>query len=478
MNKYSSEQEAYMVNYYNGLSERERRHYAAIEALKLGHGGISYIADLLGCSRKTIIKGIKEVKEQKDYQKLYEVLFTNNQSCICSSFSTTIDSLYNVESDSFFEVDVPGHKVSLLECHQKSLLQRFRARLSKKVLFNIRCEIRKHLSSKGVRKKGGGRKKIIDTIPGIDQAFLDILSEYTAGSPVIGRIKWTNLAPREIAEELEKKYGIKVSNNVVRQLLTQHGFVRRKMKKCRTFKSDPDRDAQFKKITRLKALYRKNNNPVICVDSKKSESIGEVFRAGKVYTTEEIEALDHDFPSYTEGKARLYSVYDLYKNNCYSFITTSSDTTEFACDCIKSWWNTAGIIEYPEATSILVLADAGGSNSCRYNIFKEDLQKVSNEIGIEIRMAHFPPYTSKYNPVDHRVFCHITRACQGVLLTSIELLKELVERTTTKTGLKVVATIVKKTFETKRKASEEFLKNMPIKADSFLGKLNYRAIPQ
>ena len=142
------------------------------------------------------------------------------------------------------------------------------------------------------------------------------------------------------------------------------------------------------------------------------------------------------------------------------------------------WWERYGKHLYPGATSILILADGGGSNSSRHYIFKEDLQKLVNVIGIEIRMAHYPPYTSKYNPIEHRMFCHVTRACARAVLTSVELVKELTEKTATSTGLKVFATITNKIYKTARKASADFRNNLPIIADKYLGQWNYRAVPQ
>ena len=159
-------------------------------------------------------------------------------------------------------------------------------------------------------------------------------------------------------------------------------------------------------------------------------------------------------------------------------IGISKDTSEFSCDSIKHWWTTIGCKLYPNASSILILADGGGSNSSRHYIFKEDLQKLVNEIGIEIRMAHYPPYTSKWNPVEHRVFPHITRAMQGVILKSHDMIKTLIDRTSTKTGLNVVTNIINKKYETGRKYATDFKENMKIIFDDYLGQWNYRAIPE
>ena len=157
---------------------------------------------------------------------------------------------------------------------------------------------------------------------------------------------------------------------------------------------------------------------------------------------------------------------------------TSKDTSEFSCDCIKGWWENYGKYNYPEATSILILADGGGSNSSRQYIFKYDLQQLAYEIGVEIRIAHYPPYTSKYNPIEHRMFCHVTRACQGVIFKSIEIVKELMENTSTAAGLKVAVNIKDKMYETGRKVTDEAKENLKIVFDKLLSKWNYRAIPQ
>jgi Rhodopirellula transposase DDE domain len=173
-----------------------------------------------------------------------------------------------------------------------------------------------------------------------------------------------------------------------------------------------------------------------------------------------------------------HGIYDIKRNEGYMTLGTSKDTSEFACECIKDWWLGYGQYLYPGATSILILADGGGSNSSRHYIFKEDLQKLANEIGVEIRMAHYPPYTSKYNPIEHRMFCHVTRACAKAVLTSVEVVKGLIEKTSTSTGLKVFASITDKVYKTARKASADFKANMPIVPDTYLGQWNYRAVPQ
>ena len=214
------------------------------------------------------------------------------------------------------------------------------------------------------------------------------------------------------------------------------------------------------------------------MDTKKKEKIGNIFRDGKIYTTETIEVFDHDFPSLAEGVAVPHVIYDIKHNEAYASIGTSRDTSEFACDSIRYWWYNYGILYYSTARSILMLMDGGGSNSSRHYIFKEDLQALADEIGVEIRVAHYPPYTSYRNPIEHRVFPHLTRALQGVILTSHQLVEELVEKTTTKTGLKVVANIVNKVYQTGRTVAADFKESMQIVFDDYLGKWNYTAVPK
>lgn len=261
-------------------------------------------------------------------------------------------------------------------------------------------------------------------------------------------------------------------------MLKRHGYVKRKPLKNKAAGGHVNRNAQFERIAELRALYQAKGNPVISVDTKKKELIGNLSRNGKIYTTETIEVFDHDFPSLAEGVAIPHTIYDTVQNKAYVTIGTSRDTSEFACDSIRQWWNNYGCFLYFTATSILMLMDGGGSNSSRHYIFKQDLQALVDELGIDIRVAHYPPYTSKWNPIEHRVFPHITRALQGAVLTSHQLTKELIETATTKAGLTVVACILNKVYETKRKVEEGFKESMRILFDATLGQWNYVTTPK
>lgn len=328
-----------------------------------------------------------------------------------------------------------------------------------------------------IRHKGGGRKRILDTQPELDNLFVKVLREYTAGDPMNADIRWTNLKPPQIADKLQQE-GVEASVYIVKQLLKKHHYVKRKAQREHSTGECTERDAQFENISVIQAAYIALGYPIISMDTKKKEYLGNLYRDGCLYTTEVIKVFDHDYSHLAEGVVIPFTIYDLTQNKAYVYIGTSKDTAQFVCDCLRHWWTHYGKAAYPEAPSILALADSGGSNSYRHYIFKQELQNLADELGVEIRMAHYPPYCSKWNPVEHRVFPHMTRAMEGVIFTSHELVKELIETTSTKTGLQVTAHIVTKVYETDRKVANDFKDSMPIIFDERLGKWNYCAVPR
>ena len=211
----------------------------------------------------------------------------------------------------------------------------------------------------------------------------------------------------------------------------------------------------------------------LSVGTLKKEFIGNFYRDGKLYTQETVLTFDHDFPSLADGVVIPYGLYDLKHNYGYVALGTSHDTSEFACDCLRQWWWTYGQHPYPNATSLLLLCDGGGSNSSRTYLFKAELEKVVQEIGIEIRVAHYPPYTSKYNPIEHRLFPHLSRACQGVVFKSVEVVKELMSKATTKTGLEVEVSILDRIYATGRKVAADFKEHVRVIFDDELPQWNY-----
>jgi hypothetical protein len=393
--------ETVMRELYTTLSEKDRRRYAATEALKLGHGGQTYIASVLGCCRKTIQRGLAELNRLS-------------------------------------EIAAAGR----------------------------------------IRRPGGGRKACTVTQPDLDTQFLAVLRDHTAGDPMREEVVWTDLRPAEIQARLQQDYGTAISIPIVRQLLKKHHYRRRRARKRQTRKSVPQRNAQFENIAILRAVYELLGNPVLSMDTKKKEALGNLYRDGHLYTQTVLETYDHDFPSYAEGRIIPHGIYDLRHQRAYIHLGTSHDTSAFACDSLRVWWYSEGRERYPTATSILILCDGGGSNNARHYLFKRDVQLLADEIGVEIRIAHYPPYCSKYNPIEHRVFPHVTRACQGVIFTSIALVKDLMAKTTTKTGLTVRVQIIDKLYATKRTVAEHFKQHMPIVFDDYLPLWNYRAVPR
>jgi hypothetical protein len=314
-------------------------------------------------------------------------------------------------------------------------------------------------------------------MPKIVENFHAVLENYTAGSPVAEELIWTDLTATDIAAQLSA-CGTPVSVHIVEQLLQEHAYHRRKAQKELPLDEHKDRDAQFHNIARLKQEYLDSPNPILSIDTKKRELLGQFYRAGRLLTTQTQRAFDHDFPRYAEGVVIPHGLYDLRLNQGYLHLGTSHDTSAFACDCLEDWGWRFGQEQYPQAKSLLLFCDGGGSNSARTYLFKADLQGLVNKMGLEVRVAHYPPYASKYNPIEHRLFCHVTRACQGVLFTSLSLVKRLMEKTQTRTGLRVVVDVLDKVYETGRKVAESVKKALHLIRDGFLPKWNYRLLPQ
>jgi hypothetical protein len=319
---------------------------------------------------------------------------------------------------------------------------------------------------------------VIEIDPAIEANFRQVLEDHTAGDPMRLEVKWTNLSRRRIAKRI-KDLGTPVSRDVVSQLLKKHGYRRRKALKKKTMgPRHPDRNAQFENIARLKKKYLKVGLPVISIDTKKKELMGEFYRDGVIDTQATIEVNDHDFASMGSGTVIPHGIYDVGRNEGFLHLNTSHDTSELACDSIAAWWEDQGRANYPKAKKLLVLCDGGGSNSASRYVFKEQLQKLATRLGLEIRVAHYPPYCSKSNPIEHRLFPHVTRACCGVIFRSLETVRHYMAKAETSTGLKTRVRVLEKVYETGRKCAAGFKEAMKIAFDKLLPKWNYRAIPQ
>lgn len=312
--------------------------------------------------------------------------------------------------------------------------------------------------------------------PSLDAAFLQIIRDYTAGDPMRPGVRWTNLSLRALRERLIP-CGFRIGVAAVAALLRRHHFGRRQAQKKLSAKRHPQRDKQFRKIAQRRRDYENAGNPIISVDTKKKEFIGNLFRDGRLYTQETITTLDHDFPTLAEGVVYPHGLYDPTRNVGHINLGTSHDTSRFACDSIGHWWENYGRKAYPSATSILMLCDGGGSNSSRRYIFKYHLEQLANRIQMEIRVAHYPPYCSKHDPIEHRFFPHVTRACQGVIFTTIDLARAKMAETSTRPGLRTTVDILDGNYPIGEKVPAGYKQSMRIAFDEELPAWNYRAIP-
>ena len=218
--------------------------------------------------------------------------------------------------------------------------------------------------------------------PQIDDQFLTVIESYTTGDPMKEGVRWTNLKLRQFSQTIFEKYQERISLTVVKKLLKKHGFGRRKAQKKETMGQVANRNEQFEKIASLRQAYQAQGNPILSMDTKKKVMIGNFYRAGHLYTQEKMTTYDHDCKSAAEGIIIPHGIYDMTYNHGYIHLGTSKDTSQFACDCIRHWWLSAGIHLYPKATFILILCDGGGNNSSHYYVFKEQLQLLVNEINI------------------------------------------------------------------------------------------------
>ena len=290
-------------------------------------------------------------------------------------------------------------------------------------------------------------------------------------------VLWTDLSLPQLAQALAQR-GTPLSPPTIKQWLREQDLAQRKIAKTVPGGHSPDRNTQFEYIAALRADYEAAGNPIFSIDTKKKEHLGGLYRAGRVYGQEAFRAFDHDFPSWATGVVIPHGIWDVGRNHGHLNLGLSHDTSEFACDSFRWFWSRSGRWRYPEATSILWLCDAGGSNSARQYLFKQDLQRLVNAIGVEIRVAHYPAYCSKFNPIERRFFPHVTRACAGVLFDTLDTVVHLMRKTATQTGLTVTVHVMKKLYETGRQVARDFKTHLPLVFDPVLPKWNYRAVPQ
>ena len=312
--------------------------------------------------------------------------------------------------------------------------------------------------------------------PGIDDAFLQIVDPHTAGDPDQDSVLWTNLSRAKIAADLLRR-GFRVSVAVVSQLLQRHRLGLRKACKSLPLGRHVQQDRQFEIIASQRAAFMNSPNPIVSMDTKHKEFLGLLFRQGRLYTQKAKKALDHDFPSSALGVIYPHGFYDVKRNVGHLNLGLSHDTSRFACDSLGFWWETQGGLAHPDAEGMLLLCDGGGSNASNRYGFKYYLERLATRIGMEIRVAHYPPYCSKYNPIEHRFFPHVTRACQGLLLSSTEVTSKAMARASTKQGLKTTVHVLAGDYPLKEGYPDDYPETMKIRFDEELPTWNYRAIP-
>jgi hypothetical protein len=329
-----------------------------------------------------------------------------------------------------------------------------------------------------VRRPGGGRKRVVDTDPGLRPALLALVEPDERGDPM-SPLRWTTKSTRRLATELTVQ-GHRISADTVADLVRAEGFSLQSNAKTLEGKQNPDRDAQFRYLNEQVRSYQEAGEPVVSVDTKKKELVGEFANAGREWRPKgrPVEVDTHDFPDKELGKAVPYGVYDLTENSGWVNVGTDHDTAAFAVESIRRWWNGAGRQSYPRAGRLLITADAGGSNGYRTRVWKTEIAALAAQTGLAITVCHFPPGTSKWNRIEHRLFSHITMNWRGRPLTSHEVIVQAIAATTTRTGLSVRAELDTGSYPTGIKVSNAALASLPITRHGFHGDWNYTLHPE
>jgi transposase len=383
------------------LNERQRRIWAATEALEIGYGGVTCVAEAAGLARSTVQQGLKDLKQ-------------------------------------------PGRKPK----------------------------------QQRIRRAGGGRKLLTEGQPELSAALDALVDPETRGDPETP-LRWTLKSTRRLAQELQSQ-GFVISHQQVMRMLKAEGYSLQGNKKTIEGKQHPDRNAQFEYISEQVKDAAKRKQPVISVDTKKKELIGQFKNAGREWCPRgKAEKVDvHDFPDKELGKVVPYGVYDLAKNKGWVNLGINHDTAEFAVASISRWWDRIGKKEYSSAKELTITADSGGSNSYRNRAWRVHLQNFADKTQLRINVRHFPPGTSKWNKIEHRMFCHISKNWRGRPLVNRETVISLIGSTTTKRGLTITAALDQRFYPKGVKISDEALAQIRIKSAIFHGEWNYTILPQ
>jgi Rhodopirellula transposase DDE domain len=398
------------------LDEATLRLWAAAEARSLGRGGVSVVAKVAGLSRTTVYAGLAEI-----------------------------------------------------EAAGKAKGKRSKAAAQPAVVV---------AAHKRVRAPGGGRKRLVDIDASL-LADLDALVDPTSRGDPMSPLRWTCKSTTRLAAELARS-GHRVSQRTVCDLLAQLNYSLQSVRKTREGGQHPDRDAQFQYIATMVTKFQRQRQPVISVDTKKKELIGDFKNAGREWRPqgqpEQVRV--HDFIDDELGKVAPYGVYDVTANVGWVSVGIDHDTAEFAVQSIRHWWLEMGRPMYKQAKRLLITADCGGSNGYRVRLWRLQLQRLADELDLEVQVCHFPPGTSKWNKIEHRMFCHITNNWRGRPLLSRQVVVNLIGSVTTDQGLRVKAALDENAYEPGIKVSDADLAAINLKRDQFHGEWNYRLTPR
>ena len=329
-----------------------------------------------------------------------------------------------------------------------------------------------------VRCPGGGRKPLGARDPHLVQALETLVDPVTRGDPM-SLLRWTCKSAAQLAAALRTQ-GHPVSERTVNRLLHDLGYSLQSNRKTLEGSAHPDRDAQFQYINRRAKTFQKQGQPVVSVDTKKKALVGQFRNGGREWAPQgQPEEVDvHDFPSKTLGKVIPYGVYDEATNTGWVSVGVDHDTAEFAVETVRRWWRQMGSQAYPKAQRLLITADGGGSNGSRCRLWKVELQRLADETGLRISVCHFPPGTSKWNKIEHRMFCHITENWRGRPLVSREVVVNLIGHTTTTTGFVIQSALDEHRYPTGREVTAEQMASLALKQEKFHGEWNYTLRPR
>jgi Rhodopirellula transposase DDE domain len=314
--------------------------------------------------------------------------------------------------------------------------------------------------------------------PDLVNRLLSLIGSHTAGSAVDPAIKWTHLKPREIAVLYQTTYRGRISNGTVKRILKAEGYRKRRPSKQLSTGKSPFRAEQFKVLIFLTGLFAlMDHNPTLSMDTKKKERLGRLDRGGTLWCQTAPKVFDHDYPYLAEGKIIPHGIFDIRQNKGFVSIGNSHETAAFVVDNLRWWWYEYGIHHYPNANFILLLCDSGGANGYRHHAFKKELLDLANEIQIKIVVCHYPPYCSKWNPIEHRLFSQIHHAINGQLFINYQQVKELFEKTTTQTGLTIVVRLNLGEYDIGLKIQKKCLPSDRILKHPLLPQFNYTLVP-